>query len=229
MEEGQGSLAWRAFVGGARFFVAMAAVLVLAAWSFAYWNGWAFLANFAVCTGVFSWYFVRRDPALVERRMQAGPGAEREPRQKAIQAFTSVMFLALLVVPGLDFRFHWSAVPLGLVVAGHALFDAGFAGIFLVIRVNSFASGIIETMPGQRVIDSGPYALVRHPMYAAALLLFVGAPLALGSYWALLIVVPMTGGLVARLLDEERYLVERLVGYSEYRRRVKARLVPGVW
>ena len=174
-------------------------------------------------------YFLKRDPALVERRLNAGPGAEREASQKPIQLAASVVFGATFVVSALDYRFGWSDVPESAVAAGNALVVLGFLSVFAVFRENSFASAIIEVGKGQKVVSTGPYALVRHPMYAGALLLFVGSPLALGSSWGLLLIVPMTAILIVRLLDEEKYLVRNLPGYEAYCAKVRYRLVPGVW
>src|SRR5262249_5637520 len=136
---------------------------------------------------------------------------------------------ALLVVSVLDWRFGWSAVAWPVVLAGNLLVAAGYVIVFAVLRENSFAATTIEITAGQRVISTGPYALVRHPMYFGALPMFVGIPLALGSWWGLALVVPLTAGLVARLLDEEAYLVRNLPGYADYRNRVRWRLVPGIW
>jgi protein-S-isoprenylcysteine O-methyltransferase Ste14 len=133
------------------------------------------------------------------------------------------------VVPALDHRFAWSRVPIHFVVAGDLLVAAGFVIVFLVFRENSFASAAIEVGAGQKVIETGPYGLVRHPMYAGALVLLAGIPLALGSFWGLLALVPFTGVIAWRLLDEEAFLSRELPGYEAYRGRVRHRLVPGVW
>ena len=194
-----------------------------------HWQGWVFWVNFCACVAAVTLYFLKRDPALVERRLRAGPAAEREARQKPIQLAAAVIFGATFVVSALDYRFGWSNVPGPAVAAGNALVVLGFLSVFAVFRANSFASAIIEVGTGQKVVSTGPYALVRHPMYAGALLLFVGAPLALGSWWGLLAIVPMTAILIVRLLDEERYLVRNLPGYEAYCVQVRYRLVPGVW
>ena len=142
---------------------------------------------------------------------------------------TSIGFLALLVVPALDVRFRWSAVPLGGIVVGDVLVVTGFAGIARVYRENTFTSATIEVAKDQKVVSTGPYAIVRHPMYASASLYLLGTPLALGSYWGLLAVVAMFPFLIWRLLDEERLLARNLVGYTEYQKRVRSRLVPRIW
>jgi protein-S-isoprenylcysteine O-methyltransferase Ste14 len=155
--------------------------------------------------------------------------AEKQRAQKFIMLGASFGFIALLVVPGVDHRFGWSAIPLGGVVVGDALVAIGFYFIFLVYRENTFTSATIEVAEGQKVIASGPYAMVRHPMYASASLYLVGTPLALGSYWALLAVGAMLLFLIGRLLDEERFLAKNLSGYDDYQKRVRHRLVPWVW
>jgi protein-S-isoprenylcysteine O-methyltransferase Ste14 len=161
--------------------------------------------------------------------MRLGPGAEREPAQRLVQVTTYTVSVMLVVVSGYDARLGWSAMPLGVMIFGHALLILGFWGIDGVFRANSFAHGTVEVAPGQSLVDSGPYAVVRHPMYAWAVPLVTGVPLALGSWWALALVAPMIGALVVRLLHEERFLRERLPGYAAYCARVRWRLVPGVY
>ena len=174
-------------------------------------------------------YLARRDPALLERRMRGGPGAEREPAQKRIMRLISLAFVALLVVPALDHRYGWSDVPVPLVLAGGALVAVGFYWIFLVYQANTFAAATVDVVADQKVISTGPYAIVRHPMYASALLYLLGTPLALGSYWGFLPIAALIPLLIWRILDEERLLRERLPGYREYRQTVRYRLVPGIW
>ena len=142
---------------------------------------------------------------------------------------TSIGFIAPLVVPALDFRFGWSAVPLGGIVVGDVLVVIGFYFISLVYRANTFTSATIEVAEDQKVISTGPYAIVRHPMYASASLYLLGTPLALGSYWGLVVLGAMMPFLLWRLFDEERFLARNLPGYTEYRKRVRYRLVPFVW
>jgi protein-S-isoprenylcysteine O-methyltransferase Ste14 len=161
--------------------------------------------------------------------MSGGPTAEKRPAQRLIMLGTSIGFIALLVVPALDHRFGWSAVPLGVVVAGDVLVTIGFGLIVRVYRENTFSSATIEVAENQAVITTGPYAIVRHPMYASALLYLVGTPLALGSYWGLVPLAAMMPFLIWRLVDEERLLAKDLAGYTEYQKRVRHRLVPFVW
>ena len=194
-----------------------------------YWHAWVYLSVFMGASVLTTLDLMRRDPALLERRMSGGPTAEKRPAQQFIMLCTSVGFIAMLVVPALDHRYGWSAVPLGVVIAGDALVAVGFYLIGLVYRENTFTSATIEIAANQRLVSTGPYAIVRHPMYASASLYLLGTPLALGSYWGLLPVAAIVPFLIWRLFDEERLLAERLPGYTEYQQRVRHRLVPGVW
>lgn len=224
-----GDLPKRALSGLAKFQIALAAMIFGPAWSLAYWQGWLYWLVFGACCLALTLYFLRHDPALVERRMRAGPGAEREPRQKLIMSVASAGIIALYIVSALDHHFGWSTVPPALVLIGNTLVVIGFYGIFLAFRENAYAAATVQVDADQRVIASGPYAIVRHPMYAAALPLFLATPPALGSWWGLAPTAVLIGAIVWRLLDEEAYLARSLPGYEEYRHRVRARLVPGVW
>lgn len=220
----------RRVVKGTLLFIAVLWLLIfLPAGSLAYWQGWLLWAHFTLWSAAGGWYFLKRDPALVQRRLRAGPAAEKEPAQKRIQLVLAVVMCALLVMSALDYRFGWSDASWPVVIVGNLLVAVGYLLVFLVLRENSFASSTIEVASDQRVISTGPYALVRHPMYAGALLMFLGIPLALGSWWGLLPGVALAAGLVARLQDEEAYLVRNLPGYEAYRNAVRWRLVPGVW
>ena len=157
------------------------------------------------------------------------PTAEKQPLQQHIQAVAAITFIGFLVVPALDHRLAWSNVPLGIEIAGDALVALGFFSVYLVFKENSFSAATIEVATGQKVISTGPYAIVRHPMYAGALVMLFGTPLALGSWWGLLLLIPMTLVLVLRLLDEERFLAKNLPGYTEYCQSVRYRLVPYIW
>jgi protein-S-isoprenylcysteine O-methyltransferase Ste14 len=207
----------------------MALVLFGAAGTVFYWQAWAYLAAFFAPAIIVTLHLVENDPALLERRLSAGPTAEKEMAQKIIMSVAMIGFIALLVVPALDRRFHWSGVPVNLVLLGDLLVVLGFYFVFLVYQENSFTSATIEVATGQKVISTGPYALIRHPMYAGSLPLLAGTPLALGSYWGLLAFAAMMPALIWRLLDEERFLSKHLPGYEEYCAKVRCRLIPGVW
>lgn len=211
------------------FIVFLWLAIFLPAGSLNYWQGWLFWAHFSAWAIVGAWYFLKHDPALVERRLRAGPTAEREPRQKVIQLAASILMCALFVGSALDHRFGWSTVPGAVVLIGNMLVAAGYLLMFIVFRENSFASSIIEVRADQKVISTGPYAVVRHPMYAGAVIMFAGVPLALGSWWGLLLIVFIVWALIARLTDEEAYLAQNLRGYDAYRSKVPYRLVPYLW
>lgn len=229
MDDMEANLGRKAFTGLARFTVAMALLLFLPAWSLHYWQGWLFLICFCAACAVTTIYFLRTDPKLVERRMAVGPAAETEPTQKRIMAITSVCFLLLILVPALDYRWHWSRVPAWLAIAGDLGVLTGFYLVALVLRQNSFAAATIRVEADQKLVTTGAYAIVRHPMYAAALPMFVFTPLALGSYWGLLVALAMIPALMWRLLDEENYLVRNLPGYDAYRQQTRYRLIPLFW
>ncbi len=209
--------------------VVMGFLLFVPAGTVHYWQAWMYLSIFIGASALITVYLMRRDPALLERRMRGGPMAEKERAQKLIMLCTSACFVALLVVPAFDHRFGWSTIPRGAVLSGDVLVAIGFYWIFLVYRENTFTSATIEVTENQKVISTGPYAIVRHPMYASATLYLLGTPLALGSYWAFIAVGAMIPFLIWRLLDEERFLTKNLSGYDEYQRRVRHRLVPCVW
>lgn len=207
----------------------MAALIFLPAGTLHYWQAWLYLANFFLASLLTTLYLIRHDPALLKRRMSGGPTAEKRPTQQIIMLFTSLGFVALLLVPALDHRFSWSEAPTHVVVIGNVLVAVGFYIIFRVYRENTFTSATIEVVADQRVISTGPYAVVRHPMYAGALLYLLGTPLALGSYWGVLAFVSIVPFLIWRLFDEERTLEKELSGYREYEQRVRHRLLPTIW
>ena|SRR5215472_3341194 len=209
--------------------VAMGALLFVPAATTRYWKAWVYLAIFIGASVLTSLYLIKKDPALLKRRLRGGPAAEKETTQKIIMLFASIGFIALLVVPALDYRFRWSEVPLPAVIAGDLLVAIGFYCIFLVYKENTFTSATIEVAENQKVISTGPYALVRHPMYASGFLYLIGTPLALGSYWGLVALVFMAPFLIWRLFDEERFLANHLPGYMEYQKKVQHRLVPYIW
>jgi protein-S-isoprenylcysteine O-methyltransferase Ste14 len=194
-----------------------------------YWQAWLYLGIFTGLSLLTTLYLIKKDPALLKRRMTGGPTAEKVATQKIIMLFASIGFIGLLLVPALDHRFGWSMVPFPVVIAGDTLVVIGFYFIFLVYRENTFTSATIEIAKDQKVISTGPYALVRHPMYASAFLYLIGTPLALGSYWGLLVLLFMISVLIWRLFDEETFLAKNLPGYTEYQKQVQHRLVPYVW
>jgi protein-S-isoprenylcysteine O-methyltransferase Ste14 len=223
------NLRTKALVALLLLFLAMAALLFIPPWTLDYWQAWTFLSVYFAASAAITLYLMKKDPQLLARRMSGGPAAEKLPAQKIIMSLTSLGFIGLLVVPALDRRFAWSYLPPGAALAGDALVGIGFLGIFLVFRENSFTSATIELAPDQKVISTGPYALVRHPMYATALVMLLGIPIALGSSWGLFVFVAFVPALLWRLFDEEKFLVKNLPGYREYQAKVRYRLIPRVW
>ena len=219
----------KAFGGLAVLLLVMASLLFAAAGTLSYWQAWTFLVVYFAASLAISFYLIRKDPALLARRMSGGPCAEKEPVQRLIMSITSLGFIGLLVFPAVDHRLGWSDLPPWAAIAGDVIMLLGWLGIYFVFRENSFASATIESSADQRVISTGPYAWVRHPMYAAALVLLLGIPLALGSIWGVLIVLALVPVLIWRLMDEERFLVDHLPGYREYQGRVRYRLLPLIW
>jgi protein-S-isoprenylcysteine O-methyltransferase Ste14 len=216
--------------GGMVFLLGVMTLLTfLPAGTLDFWQGRLFLAVFGASVIAISAYLLVRDPGLVERRMHAGPVAESRSTQKIIQAVTGLCFVGMLIVGGLDRRFGWSQVPAAVVVLANAIVPVSFGIIYLVFRENSFAGSTIQVAEQQRVITTGLYAHVRHPMYAGALPMLIAMPVALGSWWGLLLLIPMCAGLIARIFDEERVLSAELPGYDAYRRTVPWRLIPMVW
>jgi len=213
-------------VFGLAFFVAL---VFLSAGTWSYWQGWSFLVVFAASTTTFTIYLAIFDQPLLERRMKTGPWHERERSQRVIVSLIIAAFFAFIILSILDWRFGLSPVPAWVSVLADAVVVVAFLGIFAVIRVNSWAASNVRVEADQKVIDTGPYAYVRHPMYAAAFWLFVAIPPALGSWYTMVLVVPFLAVLLWRLLDEERVLVRDLPGYADYRQRVRYRLVPRVW
>lgn len=219
----------RIWEGTAQFLVALAFLIFLPAWSLSYWRGWLFLIVFAACVVAMNAYLLKFDPALAERRMKAGPSAEKEPEQKRIQAIAGIFFFLLTPVSALDHRFGWSFVPARLSLLGDGVMVMGFALVLAVFKENSFASATIETTETQSVVSTGPYSVVRHPMYSGALLIVAGVPLALGSFWGLLVSAAIAVMLVWRLLHEEDHLRRHLAGYEAYAMRTRYRLLPGIF
>ena len=222
-------LAEKTTLGFANLILLLAIALFAPAWTLRFWQAWLYLFLFAASSAAITVYLWKHDQVLLSRRVRAGPTAEKTGTQRIIQLFASLGFLAIMVVPSLDRRFSWSHVPLLLVLVGDLLVVLGFYIVFRVFRVNTFTAATVEVTEHQTVISKGPYAFVRHPMYCGALVMLLGTPLALASWWGLVAFALMVAAIVIRLLDEEKLLLANLSGYAEYAARVKYRLMPSVW
>jgi protein-S-isoprenylcysteine O-methyltransferase Ste14 len=223
------SLRARMSINAAKFLGVMGLALFLSAGTLRYWQAWLLIGLHFAWLRIAGEYFVRRDPALVERRMIQDEQGEKEPLQRWVIGTLRLLGLVGLVVAGLDHRFGWSHLPPSTVVAGIVLFVAGCAVVFAVFQANSHTSSIIEVADGQPVVSTGPYGLLRHPFYAGTMLMGIATPLLLGSAWFALLLPPGWALLVVRILAEEKVLAERLPGYGDYMRATRSRLVPYVW
>lgn len=204
-------------------------LLFVPAGTFDYWQAWLFMVVFVVSTWTPSVYLLRTNPAALQRRMRGGPTAEPRPLQKLVIAFSFLSLFAMVVVSVLDHRFGWSSVPATISVAGDILVAAGLGVAMLVVFQNSYAAATVRVETDQKLVSTGLYGLVRHPMYAGNVIMMVGIPLALGSYWGLIFVIPGLIMLALRIRDEEKLLTSQLAGYREYTEQVHYRLVPYVW
>lgn len=204
----------------------LAAMFFIPAGTLDYWQAWVYLAILLLPMGLVLAWLLKNDPKLLERRMRT---REKERKQQTIILLSYPVFLAAFLLPGLDRRYAWSRVPVWLVLLADLVVLAGYIFFARVLKENRFLSRVVEVDRDQRVIDTGPYAVVRHPMYAGMLPLYLFSPLALGSFWALIPAAPLLPVIVARILNEEKVLARDLPGYAEYRRRVKYRLLPGLW
>lgn len=223
------NLTKKAILGFTQLVTVLAILLLAPAGTFGYWQAWVYLFVFAVSSALITGYLWTNDPQLLERRLKAGPWAEEDRSQKWIQFLASFAFIGAIVLPSLDHRFSWSSVPLPVVLGGDVLVVLGFCVIFFVFKENTFTAATIEVAADQRVISTGPYSIVRHPMYSGALVMLLGTPLALGSWWGLLMFVPMILTIAWRAIEEERLLLTNLRGYKAYCRRVRYRFMPLVW
>ena len=194
-----------------------------------YWQAWVWLFIFIGSSGLITFFLMKNDTALLQRRIRAGPGGEKELIQKKIISVARFIFLGILILPGLDHRYSWSQVPVWLVIVSDLFAGLGFYIIFLVFRENSFTSAVVEIAADQKVISTGPYKLVRHPMYSGALLMIIFAPFALGSWLSFLLIPPFIGIIVWRLTEEEKFLREKLSGYKEYCQKTRYKILPGIW
>ena len=208
------------------FIPIMGAVFFLPAGTLRYWEAWVYMAILLIPMTFVMIYLMRNDPELLERRMRM---REKQKEQKTIIKVSFLWFLLAFVLPGFDHRFGWSDVPVWAVILADVLVLIGYFTFLLVMRENRYLSRIVEVAQGQQVISSGPYAVVRHPMYVGVTVMYLASPVALGSWWALLPALLIVPILVARILNEEQVLAQELPGYTEYMQKTRYRLLPGLW
>jgi protein-S-isoprenylcysteine O-methyltransferase Ste14 len=209
-------------------FVVIALMLFLSAGTIDYWQAWVYF-GVGFITSIPLVLYMTSDPVLLENRTRGGPTVEQRPIQKIIVWCMAIPGIAVFVVPGLDHRFGWSSMPLWLVIIGNVLMLFSMWMGYRVFKANSYGSATVEIQKNQTVISSGPYAIVRNPMYTSASLYFIGMSLALGSFWALIPSALIMLGFVARLFDEEKLLAQSLPGYTEYCAAVRWHLIPGIF
>jgi protein-S-isoprenylcysteine O-methyltransferase Ste14 len=194
--------------------------------TFNYWEVYLYFAVLFIPMMFVLRYFLKRDPKFLERRTRT---AEKVNEQKLIQLANLPVFSAAFIIPGLDHRFGWSDIPSEIIIASDAVILLGYLIVFQVFRQNSYASRIIETEQDQKVISTGLYTMVRHPMYLGVLIMYLPTPLALGSYWGLIPMALLPLTLVLRIMNEEKILCEKLEGYKDYCSKTRYRLIPFVW
>lgn len=201
-------------------------VIFASAGTFDYWRGWVFLAVLVVSGWVSAVYFLRKNPAVLLRRL---PTTEERPQQKVIVVGVLLLWAAMLVVSAVDHRFEWSVVATEVSLAGDVLVALGLAAICLVLVQNSHAAVTVRVEANQRLVSTGLYGFVRHPMYTCNALLLTGIPLALGSFWGLMFLIPGILLFALRIQDEEKFLAAELDGYRDYMQKVRYRMLPGIW
>ena len=206
--------------------IVIGAALFLPAGSLDYWQAWAFMGTLFIPFAFVVSYFLKRDPRFLQRRMQF---KEKQVSERGIMRVALLLFIAGFIFPGLDHRYGWSSVSTAVVIVSDAIIFLSYMLVFRVFKENSYASRIVEVEKGQKVVTTGPYSVVRHPMYAGVIPMYLAVPVALASYWALLFFVPVVFVIIFRIFDEERLLLRELKGYKEYTKKVKYRLLPGVW
>ena len=201
-------------------------LLFLPAGSFAYLNGWLFIGLLFIPMILLGAILLIKAPALLEKRLNTKEG---EKAQRGVVALSGLLFVGGFVVAGLDHRFGWSHVPLWVVILASGILLVSYVLYAEVMRENAYLSRTVEVQEGQQVVDTGLYGVIRHPMYAVTLWLFLSIPIVLGSWWSLLCFLPYLGVIVIRIRNEEKVLKEGLAGYEDYMERVKYRLLPGSW
>jgi protein-S-isoprenylcysteine O-methyltransferase Ste14 len=219
-------MAKKTIIGFIQLIVGLGVLLFVPAGTMDFWQAWAYLSVFGTSVVLIFAYLYKHDPKLLERRLNR---TEKEQSQKRIQLYIFITYIGTLVLPSMDHRFLWSDVPFKVVMAGDGLVALGYCLMFFVLKENTFAAATVEVVGGQKVISTGLYSVIRHPMYAGGIITLLGTPLALGSWWGLLMFIPSVIIIVWRLFDEENLLSQSLSGYKEYCHKVRYHLVPFIW
>ncbi len=206
--------------------IVIGCILFIPAGTIYYRNGWILIGAFFIPMIFVFFYLVTKNPELLEKRMRM---KENQKEQKSIQKIFSIMFLIEFIIPGLDFRFQWSYVPMWLIIVSTFMVVLGYFLVFNVIKQNSYASRVVEIQDKQEIIDTGFYSVVRHPMYSFMLIIFIFSPLVLGSYYAIIPALTFPFTLAYRIKNEEEVLMQGLDGYKDYINRVRYRLIPFIW
>jgi protein-S-isoprenylcysteine O-methyltransferase Ste14 len=228
MSDNTSTIKKKAFLGLTALIVFLWLALFLPAGTLNYWQAWVFWLLFVCCISFISYYFLKKDLTLIASRLKVGT-SETDRTQKVTQAIISISFILLIFISPIDHRFQWSNVPVYLSLSADIFVVLGLLVIFLVFKENRYTSVLIEVENKQKVISSGPYSRVRHPMYSGALLMLFFIPLALGSIWGLLAFLPIILAIPVRILAEEKFLQHNLEGYLDYCRKVRYRLIPLIW
>jgi protein-S-isoprenylcysteine O-methyltransferase Ste14 len=206
--------------------IIISVLLFIPAGSVKFWNAWLFMGVLFIPMLFVIIYLIIRDPELLYKRMNTN---ETEKTQKKVVLLTSVVFLSAFIIAGLDYRFEWSEVPILLEIISALVVLIGYILFYLVMRQNSYASRVVEIQEKQKVIDTGLYGIVRHPMYFAAILMFMFMPLVLGSFFALIPLLIFPFQMSTRMKNEEEILEKGLDGYIRYKEKVKYKIIPFVW
>lgn len=201
-------------------------LLFLPAGTFVYVNAWMFIALLFIPIFILGVVLFIKSPELLEKRLNA---KEEETTQKGVVTISGILFLAGFIIAGLDFRFGWSHVPNWTVILAALILLAAYGFYAEVMRENAYLSRTIEVQENQKVIDTGLYGIVRHPMYAATIWLFLAVPIVLGSWWSFLCFLPYIPVIAVRIINEEKILSAELMGYEDYKKRVKYRIIPFIW
>ena len=211
------------FIGG---LLLVGLLIFLPAGTLRYAYGWLFVALLFIPMLIAGFVMLCKSPEFLKKRLDA---KEKQGTQKGVVAFSGLIFIAGFVVAGLDFRFGWSAMPVWVIITASVLFLVAYALYAEVMRENAYLSRTIKVEEGQTVVDTGMYGILRHPMYAVTILLFLMIPLVLGSWYALIAFAFYPVVIVVRLKDEEKLLTRELPGYAEYKQKVKYRIIPFIW